>query len=313
MTVLSVATAGDDKRVGIWDAHTGEHRHWLQPEDGAPAHNGTVTSVQFAPDGRLISTGRDNTVKVWSLADGGKLIASYPGRTGEVGSLGISPDGRRLLFDMGEELRILDREAGTRVGSLLNQKQGRFQSFAHFSPSGRFIVTAASNSRLQLWRAPASAEETQFFRQGYMHGFHRGSLSPFGALGMHPSIENLIGLAVSSCSPHAPKLWQLAGHEIRHFVTPGSNITHCGVFTPDESVLFTGGTDKTIRVWSVPSALQWSQPLEARITHVGSQVERGTDMVRIRAEIDNPTDPEHRLRAGLFAVMRVYPETKEIK
>ena len=249
------ATGGDDKRIGVWEVATGAHRQWLQSEEGLPAHQGAVTSLSFAPDGRLISAGRDNVLKIWALD--GKLVRVHPGRTGEVTNLGISPDGRHVLLDMGEELRVLDRERGTRVGSLQNQKQGRFQAFAHFSPSGRLVLTASSNSRLQLWRAPATAEEAQFCRCGYAAGFHRGTLLALSAIG---SESHLGRLTAASSSSAAPKLWQLSGPEVRHFVVPGGTNVNCGAFAPDESVILTGGSDKAVRVWSVPSASIWSQP-----------------------------------------------------
>ena len=105
-----------------------------------------------------------------------------------------------------------------------------------------------------------------------------------------------------------PRLWGLDGYEIRHFAAPNT-VVLCGAFAPDESVVFTAGTDKLIRVWQIPSEQQWTCPLEARITFVGNQVERGTDMVRIRAEVDNPGNPTCRLRPGISANLRLYPET----
>jgi WD40 repeat protein len=274
------------------------------------AHQGAITSLNFTPEGRLISAGRDNVVKVWAIEGHGRVVGVHPGRTGEVANLGISPDGRRVLLDMGEELRILDPERGTRVGSLQNQKQGRFQSFARFSPSGKLLFTSASNSRLQLWRAPATAEETQFFRQGYTSGFDRSSLFALRLVG---SGSGWSGPSIAAPMPSTPKLWPLSGQEIRHFVVPGGANVNCGTFARDESVVFTGGTDKAVRAWAVPSTEEWSQPLEARITYVGNHVERGTDMVRIRAEMDNPANPDLRLQAGLFAVMRLFPETSALK
>jgi multidrug efflux pump subunit AcrA (membrane-fusion protein) len=66
-----------------------------------------------------------------------------------------------------------------------------------------------------------------------------------------------------------------------------------------------------VRVWEVPSAAQRDHLLEAEITYVGSQVERGTDMVRVRAEFENPRDPALRLQPGTYAYLRLYPETAE--
>jgi WD40 repeat protein len=307
------ATGGDDKRIGIWDVETGKHRMWLQPEEGMSAHQGAVTSVRFAAGGRLISAGRDNMLRVWTLAEGGRLLGVHPGRTGDVPNLGISPDGRQVLLDMGEELRMVDRETGTHLASLQNQIQGRFQGFAEFSPTGRLLLTAASNSRLQLWRAPVTTEQAHLFRQGYAGGFHRSSLFALRAIGAQSSFAALTGVMMASGTTPAPTLWQLSAEEVRHFFVPGAATVQCGVFAPDESVVFTGGTDKIVRVWAVPPPDLWSAPLEGRITYVSSQVERGTDMVRIRAEVDNPRDPERQLRAGLFAVMRLFPETVALR
>jgi hypothetical protein len=77
--------------------------------------------------------------------------------------------------------------------------------------------------------------------------------------------------------------------------------------------MFTGGADRVVRVWALPRAAQWQQPLEAEITYVGSQVERGADTVRIRAELANPANPLRRLRPGSYANLRLYPETAPVK
>jgi WD40 repeat protein len=299
------ATAGDDKRIGIWATATGKLEFWLHAEDGLSAHQGAVTSVRFCPDGPLVSAGRDNVVKVWRLgADAGTLVRTHTGRTCEVAQLGVSPEGRRLLFDLGEELRILDRDSGTCLGSLHSRRQGRFQGLAEFSPSGRLVLSASSNQRLQLWRVPPTQEQTQFFRQGYANGFHRGSLLAFGS--------DPLALACASAHGKSPLLWDLRGCEIRHFVIPSASVVHAGVFAPDESVFFTGGSDKIVRVWAAPTPSQSQLPYEACITYVGNQIERGTDMVRIRAELDNPQDPGRRLRAGMFASLRIFPETADM-
>ncbi len=303
------ATGGEDKRIGIWETVTGKHMFWLVPEEGLSAHQGAVTHLRFCPDGQLVSAGRDHTIKVWKLSGGAAVLARvYAGRTCEVSQLGISPEGRRVLLDLGEELRILDRDTGSFLGSLHSQRQGRFQALAEFSPSGRLVLTASSNMRLQLWSVPPTPEQTQFFRQGYTKGFHRASLLPFGGAPL-----GLSALAFAASYEKAPRLWNLAGSEIRHFVIPSASVVQAGVFSPDESVFFTAGSDKVVRVWAVPAAAQWQAPYEASITYVGSQIERGTDMVRIRAELENPTDAGRRLRAGMSATLRIFPETKDLK
>jgi hypothetical protein len=57
------ATAGDDGTVKLWDVNEGKAaKSW-------EAHKGGAFCVRFAHDGRLVSSGRDNTVKTWA-ADG---------------------------------------------------------------------------------------------------------------------------------------------------------------------------------------------------------------------------------------------------
>jgi WD40 repeat protein len=301
------ATGGEDRRIGLWDVAGGTRVCWLRGEaDGREtAHQGAVTWVQFTPDGYLVSAGRDNALNLWRLEGGGaKWVATQPGRSGEVAALGVSPDGRRVLFDRGEELRILDRDGWTCVGSLRSRRQGRFQGFGAFSPTGRLVLAASSNGRVQLWKVPAPPEEMEFFRRGYAHGFRRDTLAALAALGGPLDPSPLLASA-----PQTPQLWGLHGYEVRHLVTPGTATATCGAFAPDESVAFTGGSDGAVRVWAVPPAGQWGQPWEATITFVAGQVERGTDGVRVRAEMDNPADPSRRLRPGSYADMRLYPET----
>jgi WD40 repeat protein len=298
------ATAGEDRRVGVWDFGQGRHLYWLE-DGGATAHQGAVTSVRLTPDGHVVSAGRDNTVKVWKLGTtSGKLVLTVPGRTGDVAQLGTTADGQLLFFDHGEELRILRRADGFLVSRIQGRQQGHFQGLALFSPGGKLALTGASNGRLQLWQAPAAPEAAALFRHGYAHGFDRGSLCLLP--GPTPGLQAAV--SVSAAGSLAPTLWHLDAAEVRYFQVPNAT-TLSAAFAPDETVVFTAGTDKAIRAWSVPPAAQYAQPLEATVTFLGGQLERGTDMVRIRAELTNPTDPGRRLLVGSYVTLRLYPET----
>jgi WD40 repeat protein len=316
------ATAGEDRRVGVWDVAGRRRLYWLQAEKDAPetAHQGAVTAVHFTPDGHLVTAGRDNALGVWKLSESGaSLIARHTGRTGDAAQVGVSPDGGRLLFDHGEELRILDRKDGGWLGSLRGTRQGRFQGFAAFAPGGRMVLTAASNGRLQLWSVPAAPEAVRGLRHGYRHGFGRDALLALGGLLPSPGALPAAGLAPAllrqgsggkaDTRPILPQLWRLDGHEVRHFINPTPTAVLCGTFSADGSAVFTGGADRVVRVWAVPALPAEDRPLEAEVTYVGSQVERGTDMVRVRAELHNASDPARRLRPGTFTQLRLYPET----
>src|SRR5262249_22958946 len=159
-------------------------------------------------------------------------------------------------------------------------------AFALFSPTGRLVLTTANNGRLQLWKTPATPEAASFFRGAYAHGFTRASLGSLGNLNGPPALALFLA---AKDDARLPRLWGVDGFEVRYFQSATPSVATCGAFAPDGSVFFTGRADRVVRVWEVPPELQWSEPLEAEITYIGSRVERGTDMVRLRAEMDNPT------------------------
>lgn len=311
------ATGGEDKRIAVWDAASGKRLYWLhQDDESSSAHFGAVTSLHFTPDGHLVSAGRDNSLKVWQVDDSeGRLVGQHRGRSGDATQLNLSPDGRSVLFDHGEELRILDRTSGATMGSLKSNRQGRFHQLALFSPSGKLILAGANNGRLQLWKVPATPEAIQFFRNGYAEGFERSSLRALGQLALGTPLPGMAAGPIwgdgAKSGAYLPHLWSLHAFEVRQFLAPAAAVVHCAAFAPDESVFFTGGTDKVIRVWGVPPESQWNQPLEAQITFVAEQVERGTNMVRIRAEMPNSEDLR-RLRTGIYASLVVYPEASRV-
>jgi RNA polymerase sigma factor (sigma-70 family) len=91
-----LATAGDDKTVGLWDVATGTLRARL------PGHRRGVTAVAFSPDGRMLASGGiDRTVRLWELTTA-KERRCYEGHLGPVGQLAFSADGRRLASAGGD-------------------------------------------------------------------------------------------------------------------------------------------------------------------------------------------------------------------
>ena len=282
-------TGGDDRRLGWWDiaAATGNAKRdkasaeatWIYSVGAwkQTAHQGAVTRTHIAKDGTIISTGSDNVHKVWQI-DGSrsKLLKVHRGRSGDVPRLDVSRDGTRLLLDHGDELRVLNRDSGVVLGAMQNTKHVRFEEFACFSPTQRLVLAASADGRLQLWKTPVDPKD--------------------GA-------ANLVAF---HASPAADSLPNLGGFEVRHYPLPKASQARSGVFAPDESVFFTAGTDRVIRVWNVPPPADW-EPRPATLTYVGSELESGTDLVRIQAELENPADVSRWWRPGSFVNLKGFP------
>jgi WD40 repeat protein len=147
------ATGGEDQQIRLWDTATGKLRYTFPR-----GHRAAVTSVQFTPQARLVSAGRDNTLRIWELGENGarQLGDALDRRSGEVAHLGASPDGRHVLFDQGKSLRLLSLPNGVNEGILFDSTaSSNFSRLALFSPDSRLIVTAsATGGQLQLWRTP---------------------------------------------------------------------------------------------------------------------------------------------------------------
>jgi WD40 repeat protein/biotin carboxyl carrier protein len=147
------ATGGDDRRIFLWKTATGDLRGELPPQHRAP-----VTSLQFTKDNHLVSAASDNTLVIWSVEEGKPpaRVTGFDHRGGDVAQLGVSPDGKRVLFDQGREIRLLSIESG-RVEGIFRNVSGTstFTTMALFDPDGLTVLTnGASEGRLQLWRTP---------------------------------------------------------------------------------------------------------------------------------------------------------------
>ncbi len=159
------ATCSDDRTICLWNTETGELLHRLPP-----FHRNAITLIQFATDKRLVSAGRDNRLVVWDVEPGKppvRIAPDFDGRGGEVAQIGVSPDGKTVLFDQGKELRLLSLADKSYEGTLQNPSAAmNFSTMALFAPDGKSILTNGSESgRLQLWRTPTTHGRASELRQ----------------------------------------------------------------------------------------------------------------------------------------------------
>src|SRR5262249_51264147 len=132
--------------IALWDGNTGRLLHTLR------GHEGYVRSVQFTPDGKLVSGGGDSTLRVWD-AEAGKEVFQFKlhePRAGEdrlqVLSMSVSADGKNVSAACAgfggpggkDSLRLFVWNLAN--GKLLGQydhKRGFGADFPAFSADGR--------------------------------------------------------------------------------------------------------------------------------------------------------------------------------
>lgn len=152
------ASGSHDNNIILWETATGKQLYVFDAEHGVTEpHQGTITALHFTPQSRLVSASRDGTLRVWELhVQGAHLLQNIAGRSSTVADLGVSQDGRWMLFDKGSVLQLLSIPDGKMVANLSNLTTSTaFDTLAEVSTDGQLILTAgAPEGRLQLWRTP---------------------------------------------------------------------------------------------------------------------------------------------------------------
>jgi WD40 repeat protein len=164
------ASGAADGTIKLWYVDEGKLKYAFDPAHGADnPHQGAITALAFTPHSRLVSASRDNTLRVWNLCEKGAYLEGLPitGRSGTVNQLGVSQDGRWMLFDQGKSLQFMNVPDGEPVNTLKNPGGTTpFETLALFSPDASFVLTGgAPEGRLQLWRAPSGANRGYEVRQ----------------------------------------------------------------------------------------------------------------------------------------------------
>lgn len=203
--------------------------------------DGEICDLAFAPDGKLLAAvGTDEAVWVWSLPSRELLLLIEPD-AGKLQAVSFSPDGKR--FAVGAEdggLRCWNLD-GTLLWELVAHSAS-LRTLA-FTPSGN-LITGGSDGTIRLWE-PQTAEPELVLSTG---GF------PVTALSL-ASIGGRLAVATERSWSQAEnrgwseaQVWDLeTGSRQRSLEHPFSIDTIA--FSPDRTLLVTGGADKALRIW----------------------------------------------------------------
>jgi WD40 repeat protein len=174
------ATA-DNRDICLWDVATGKLLYQF-PQ----LHRGAITTLAFTKQTKLVSAARDNTIRVWSLGEkGAALDYMQEGRSGDIGQIGVSHDGGKVLLDTPQDVRIMTVEKRGTEGAMKNTgDSAKFATFATFSADDRLVLTGLNTEgRLSVWLAPSAtaraAEVRRLNPQDRAAVFTCGVISPF--------------------------------------------------------------------------------------------------------------------------------------
>jgi cytochrome c len=237
-------------------------------------HDNAVNAVAWLKDGRVVTAGADAHIAIWTQGkpEPDKILDSH---SGPIAGLAVSPDGKLLAsasWDHSIRLWPLD-------GGAPRELEGNAQNVngIAFSPDGSEVVSAGYDATLRIWRvsdsgvsvhnlptplnsvaiAPdgeivaAGADGKLYFLspQGEMRGELQASATPIIAVALTPDGRLVAAAGIrGSVAVIERKTRKLE----RTLIGPGLPVWSVAFF-PDNRILLTGGTDRTIRRWDAVS------------------------------------------------------------
>jgi WD40 repeat protein len=151
----SVATAGFDRKVRVFDVATGR-------QVGPPlpvATNGFLDALAFSPDGRTLAVTADNeTVRLWDLAGRRPVGGALTGHTAGITAIAFSPDGKALVTgSVDHTVRLWDLLTNRQIGSPLTGHTRTVTGIA-YSPDGATAATVSNDGTARLWNVALPAD-----------------------------------------------------------------------------------------------------------------------------------------------------------
>jgi hypothetical protein len=237
-------SGGQDKRLKMWDLQTSKEIFRFKK------NRVDVTCLAISPDGKTaLCNGPQHTVRTWNV-ETGKPIRSFVGHHTDLAAVAYSPNGHYgASAGYDDTIRVWNLNTGSQVRVIAGYREDdAFYSSLAFSPTGRFLLSAAGKLRMYEM---ATGKEVKVFRKAKAWSNWAGFL---------PSNKQVLSTNAQSY----PFVWDLKTNEVKQtihwsdwrgsdFATISPDGTLILLYSMDSLVLWDLTKGKKVRTLAGPS------------------------------------------------------------
>jgi eukaryotic-like serine/threonine-protein kinase len=226
----TIASAGNDKTVRLWDLASG------QPRATLAGHDDIVKAVAISADGKFAATaGADQTVRLWDLASG-RPLQILKGHAGLVGAVVISPDSATVVSASWDNTaKIWDAGAGQLRHDLTAHRA--WVNALAISPDGAILATGSDDKTVKLWDLAS----------GQLLHTLKGHRAEVEAIAFSRDGKTI----ASASADKTVKLWDPASGELRHDLVGHHHGVKTMIISPDNRTLASAGWDHNVILWDL--------------------------------------------------------------
>ncbi|MEA5566455.1 serine/threonine-protein kinase [Anabaena sp. UHCC 0399] len=238
----------DSHDIQLWEVATGREIHIL-----SFSHFSTVSCLAFSSDGLILASGsHDKTIKLWEVATGREIrtVSHSDWKGGWVEFVTFSPDGHTLVSgDTERQIRLWSVETGREIFTRTDEDEDKSFHMANcyaLSPDGHTLAICDHHT-IQLWSMETSKEIHTL--TGHSQWISSMAFSPDGRI------------LISSSRDETIRLWSVKTGKQIYSLTGLSSWSNSVAFSPNGRT-FAGGSDNTIKLWSVET--DWLQKIKVK-------------------------------------------------